>query len=195
MRTFFRSGWFVGVAVLLMACSELFGVEIAVIYLYLFFGLLIVLFCDDMLPITPMVVCGYMTFSAKNNPAKFPDSLFGQPEGQLALFYAVAVIVVVLAGRLISIQMRGEKRGVPKLLWGYLALGAAYLLSGLLSPYYDSKTVLMGFVQIAALCGFYFYFYFTVRWDNVRKAICRSSSPSSGRVCSPRSRECTSTPA
>ena len=58
MRTFFRSGWFVGVAVLLMACSELFGVEIAVIYLYLFFGLLIVLFCDDMLPITPMVVCG-----------------------------------------------------------------------------------------------------------------------------------------
>ena len=169
MRTFFRSGWFVGVAVLLMACSELFGVEIAVIYLYLFFGLLIVLFCDDMLPITPMVVCGYMTFSAKNNPAKFPDSLFGQPEGQLPLFSPVAVIVVVLAGRLISIQMRGEKRGVPKLLWGYLALGAAYLLSGLLSPYYDSKTVLMGFVQIAALCGFYFYFYFTVRWDNVPK--------------------------
>ncbi len=169
LRAFLRSGWFAALAVLLMACSELFGLEIPVIYLYLAFGLLIALVCDDMLPILPMVACGYMLFSAKNNVGKFPDSLFGSPEGQLALFFAVALVVVILVGRLVSMLMERGKRGVPKLLWGYVALGAAYLLSGLFSPYYDGRTVLMGFVQIASLCGFYFYFYYTVRWDNVPK--------------------------
>ena len=169
VRNFFRSGWFAALAVLLMACSELFGLEIFVIYAYLVFGLLIVLFADDMLGIVPMVCCGYMIFSAENNPGKFPDSLFGQPQGQLALFYAVAVIAVMLIGRLVSMLLEREKRGVPKLTVGFLLLGASYLLGGAFSPYYDGRTVLMGFVQIAALCGFYFYLYYTVRWDRVPK--------------------------
>ena len=169
VRNFFRSGWFAALAVLLMACSEIFGLEIFVIYAYLFFGLLIVLFADDMLGVVPMVCCGYMLFSAENNPGKFPDSLFGQPAGKLALYYAIAVIAVMLVGRLVSMLFDGEKRGVPKLTAGYALLGAAYLLGGAFSPYYDGRTVFMGFVQIAALCGFYFYFYFTVRWENVPK--------------------------
>lgn len=169
VRNFFRSGWFAALAALLMACSELFGLEIFVIYAYLAFGLLIVLFADDMLGIVPMVCCGYMIFSAENNPGKFPDSLFGQPQGQLALFYAVAVIAVMLIGRLVSMLLEREKRGVPKLTVGFLLLGASYLLGGAFSPYYDGRTVLMGFVQIAALCGFYFYLYYTVRWDRVPK--------------------------
>lgn len=169
VRNFFRSGWFAALAALLMACSELFGLEIFVIYAYLVFGLLIVLFADDMLGIVPMVCCGYMIFSAENNPGKFPDSLFGQPQGQLALFYAVAVIAVMLIGRLVSMLLEREKRGVPKLTVGFLLLGASYLLGGAFSPYYDGRTVLMGFVQIAALCGFYFYLYYTVRWDRVPK--------------------------
>ena len=169
VRNFFRSGWFAALAALLMACSEIFGLEIFVIYAYLVFGLLIVLFADDMLGIVPMVCCGYMIFSAENNPGKFPDSLFAQPQGQLALFYAVAVIAVMLIGRLVSMLLEREKRGVPKLTVGFLLLGASYLLGGAFSPYYDGRTVLMGFVQIAALCGFYFYLYYTVRWDRVPK--------------------------
>lgn len=169
VRNFFRSGWFAALAALLMACSEIFGLEIFVIYAYLVFGLLIVLFADDMLGIVPMVCCGYMIFSAENNPGKFPDSLFAQPQGQLALFYAVAVIAVMLIGRLVSMLLEREKRGVPKLTVGFLLLGVSYLLGGAFSPYYDGRTVLMGFVQIAALCGFYFYLYYTVRWDRVPK--------------------------
>ena len=150
VRNFFRSGWFAALAALLMACSELFGLEIFVIYAYLVFGLLIVLFADDMLGIVPMVCCGYMIFSAENNPGKFPDSLFGQPQGQLALFYEITATNYNFFG-------------------GFLLLGASYLLGGAFSPYYDGRTVLMGFVQIAALCGFYFYLYYTVRWDRVPK--------------------------
>lgn len=169
VRNFFRSGWFAAIATILMACSEIFGAELFVIYCYAFFGFLIFLFCDDMLGIVPMVCCGYMLFSSENNPGKFPDALFGQPHGQFALFYAIAVILVLLIGRLVSMLLEKEKRGAPKFTVGFLLLGAAYLLSGADSPYYDGRTVLMGFVQIAALCGFYFYFYFTVRWQNVPK--------------------------
>lgn len=167
VRNFFRSVWFAILAAVLMACSEIFGLEIFVIYCYAFFGLCVFLFCDDMLGIVPMVCCGYMLFSAKNNPGKYPDALFGQPHGQLALFYAIAVILVILIGRLVSMLLEKEKRGVPKFTVGFFLLGVAYLLSGAGSPYYDGRTVLMGFVQIASLCGFYFYFYYTIRWDKV----------------------------
>ena len=169
MRKFFRSAWFAAIAAVLMVCSEIVGLEIFVIYCYTFFGLCIVLLCDDMLGIVPMVCCGYMLFSAENNPGKFPDALFGRPQGQLALFYAIAVIGVLLIGRLISILLEREQRGVPKFTAGFVLLGIAYLLSGANSPYYDDRTVLMGFVQIASLCGFYFYFYYTIRWKNVPK--------------------------
>lgn len=169
-QNFFRSGWFAALAVVLMACSEIFGLEIFVIYCYAFFGLCIFLVCDDMLGIVPMVCCGYMLFSAKNNPGKYPDALFGQPQGQLALFYAIAVILVILIGRLISMLLEREKCGTPKFTVGFVLLGVAYLLSGAGSPFYDGRTVLMGFVQIASLCGFYFYFYYTIRWDKVPKA-------------------------
>ena len=169
IRQFFSSGWFAALVTVLMACSELFGLEIAVMSLYLFFGFAITLLCDDVLGVVPMVCCGYMLFSAENNPGKFPDALFSQPRGQFALFYIVAVICVLLLGRLVSMLLERKKRGVPKLTLGFAVLGAAYLLGGLLSPYYDGRTVLMGFVQIAALSGFYFYFYYTIRWENVKK--------------------------
>lgn len=167
LRAFLRSGWFIGVVVLLMACSELFSLELYVIYAYAVLGLVIVLLSEDTLPVVPMVVCGYMLFSAKNNPGMHPDALFSQPYAQVALIFAIAVIAVLLVGRLISKLMEGKKRGAPKLLAGFALLGAAYLLGGLFSPYYAGDSVFFGFVQIAALSGFYFYFYFTVDWDKV----------------------------
>ena len=160
LRAFLRSGWFIGVVVLLMACSELFSLELYVIYAYAVLGLVIVLLSEDTLPVVPMVVCGYMLFSAKNNPGMHPDALFSQPYAQVALIFAIAVIAVLLVGRLISKLMEGKKRGAPKLLAGFALLGAAYLLGGLFSPYYAGDSVFFGFVQIAALSGFYFYFYF-----------------------------------
>ena len=50
LRAFLRSGWFIGVVVLLMACSELFSLELYVIYAYAVLGLVIVLLSEDTLP-------------------------------------------------------------------------------------------------------------------------------------------------
>ncbi len=165
LRAFLRSGWFIGVIAVLMACSELFSLELYVICAYVVLGLLIVLVCEDTLPVVPMVVSGYMLFSSPNNPGMHPDGLFSNAYAQYTLVFAIAVIAVLLAGRLVSKLMERKKRGVPKLLVGFVLLGAAYLMGGLASPYYDGRSVFFGFVQIAALCGFYFYLYFTVDWE------------------------------
>ena len=167
LHAFLRSGWFIGIVALLMACSEIFSLELYVIYAYVVFGFVIVLVSEDTLPAVPMVVCGYMLFSSENNPGMHPDSLFSKPYAQFALGYAVAVLSVLLIGRLISKLLQGKRHGVPKLLAGFLLLGVAYLASGLFSAGFDGKSVFFGFVEIAALCGFYFYFYFTVDWDKV----------------------------
>ena len=168
LRAFFRSGWFVAAVVLLMACSEIFSLELFVIYAYVVLGFAAILVCEDTLPVVPMVVCGYMLFSAKNNPGMHPDGLFSKTYAQFALIYAIAILAVLLVGRLVSILLqRRTRRGAPKLLWGFVLLGAAYLLGGVASPHYAGDSVFFGFVQIAALSGFYFYFYFTIDWGKV----------------------------
>lgn len=167
LRAFLRSGWFIGIIVALMACSELFSLELYVIYAFVIFGLAIVLVSEDTLPLVPMVVCGYMLFSAKNNPGMHPDGLFSHAYAQYVLVFAILVIAVLLIGRLISKLAQRRKQGVPKLLVGFALLGIAYLLCGLFTEGFDARSVFFGFVQVAALSGFYFYFYFTIDWDKV----------------------------
>lgn len=167
LRAFLRSPWFIALVVLLMACSEIFSLELYVIGAYITLGLLIVLVSEDTLPIVPMVTCGYMLISSQNNIGFHPDSLLAQPYAQATILFAAVVIAVLLLGRLISKLMEKKKRGVPKLLTGFVLLGIAYLLGGLGTDGWDKESVLFGFVQIAALSGFYFYFYFTVDWEKV----------------------------
>lgn len=170
MREFFRSGWYAACIVFLMVCSELFALELAVIYCYFTFGVLVLLFCEDTLGIVPMICCGYMLFSARNNPGKFPDTaLFSQPYAQLQLFFIIAVVVVLLAGRLAGMLLEKGQRSLPRLTVGFAALGLAYVLGGIFSPFYSGRTAFFGFVQIASLCLFYFYLYFTLRWEKVPK--------------------------
>ena len=166
LRAFLRSRWFIALIALLMVCSELFSLELYVIGAYAVLGLAIVLVSEDTLPAVPMAVCGYMLMSAKNNIGFHPDSLLAQPYAQFTIGFCVAVLAVCFLGRLVSKLMERKKRGVPKFLSGFVLLGAAYLLGGLGSSFYDAASALFGVVQILALSGFYFYFYFTVDWEN-----------------------------
>lgn len=167
LRAFLRSNWFISLVVLLMVCSELFSLELYVICAYAVFALAIILISEDTLPAVPMAVCGYMLMSAKNNIGFHPDSLLAQPYAQFTIGFAVVILAVCFVGRLVSKLMERKKRGVPKFLSGFVLLGAAYLLGGLGSSFYDAQSVLFGAVQIAALSGLYFFFYFTIDWENV----------------------------
>ncbi len=157
---------YIGLVVALMVVSNVFGLELPVYYTYTFFCVLSVLFADDLFPVMPMVCCGYMTFSKKNNPASAEGTLFATRAGQVQLIAMIAVIVVVLMARFVyeACFVRREKK-MPRLTIGYVLLGIAYIFGGMLSPYYTKKTVIFGLVQIISISVFYFFFYYTVDWS------------------------------
>ena len=72
VRTFFRSPYYCALIAALMAVSELFALELPVYYIYLVLGTACILLCEDALGIMPIACCGYMTFSARNNPGFNP---------------------------------------------------------------------------------------------------------------------------
>lgn len=169
LRKFVRSPWYCALIAELMALSEIFSAELPVYYLYFTIGVICLLLCEDSLGIIPIVCCGYMTFSAPNNPGKFPEtSAFRQPEALFQLAVILAVAVILFLGRFLLSLWELPKKQVPKLAVGFAVLGAAYLLAGAFSGFYAFDTVLFGFVQIVSLSFFYFFFYYTVDWRTVK---------------------------
>ncbi len=180
LNAFFTSAYYPVLIAVLMVLSNLFSLELPVYYIYIFFVVLAALLAEDLLPVVPVLCCSYMTVSAPNNPADFSPvspsvvndgrdvSVFYKPEFQLQLAFLIIVAALVLIARLIfTLIVRPNKRA-PKLCIGFAVLGAAYLLGGAFSGFYAFDTVLFGFVQVAALCIFYFLFYYTVDWKKVK---------------------------
>ncbi len=177
-RAFLHSVWYTALIVLLMALANLFSLELPVYYIYLLLALSAVLLDDDLRALIPIVLCCYMTVSDGNNPATRPPkegvagytpSAFYDPAFMLQLWFVAIAIVAVMAVRLVTILLRGEKKKVPALALGFGALGLSYVLAGLFSGFYGFRTALFGFVEIAALCAPYFLFYYGVDWRTVRK--------------------------
>ena len=156
----------------LTLASNLFSWEIPVMYAFALIVMLAALFCDDMLCVIPLACCAYFTFSKVNNPLDNKHtSIFLSDAGKVNLFVAVAIIAAFAIGRLVfDIITHKERRKLPKLIWGFVALGVAYILGGLFSSYYDFDTVLFGLTQILAISFSYFYFYFTVDFKKVDKS-------------------------
>lgn len=160
-----------------MVCANLFALELPVFYIYLLLGFAAILFDDDLKPVAPIALCSYLTLSPRNNPAVhslinthgWEPSVFYNPAFVVQLCFILAVAVVLIVGRLVTLFLRGGKKKVPKLAIGFAALGLSYLLAGLFSKYYSFRSVVFGFTQIASLCGLYFLFYYGIEWANVKK--------------------------
>lgn len=170
LNGFFRSGYYVALVTFLMVLSEVFALEIAVYYIYVVFAVLSVLFAEDALPLAAPIACCYMTFAAKNNPKYCPTtSIFATPAGYAQLWVCIALGAGALLSRLGYSLAKKPARSVPKLTTGFVALGIFYILGGLGSPFYRWETAFFGFIQVASVCAFYFYFYYTVNWEHVKK--------------------------
>lgn len=152
--------------------SNLFSLEIAVLYGYLSIVIIAILFSDDLLCLLPIACCSYYTFSRQNNPLSHDKtSVFLEKTAITNLIIIVSITAVFAISRLVfDIITKEEKRKFPRLTWGFLALGLSYVLGGLLSKYYDGKTAFFGLVQILSLSFCYFYFYFTIDFKKVNKS-------------------------
>lgn len=167
---FLHSVYFIALIVGLMVCSNLFGWELPVFYLYLLLGILIVLFDNDLKGLIPIVLCCYMTISYENNPAmNVGTSRFYDPAFLTQIVVIASAAVVLIVARLITVIRRSEKKPLPKLVFGFGALGLAMVLGGLFSPYYSLKTVCFGLVVLASLCALYFIFYYGVNYRSLDK--------------------------
>ena len=170
LRSFLHSVWYIVFVALLMVCSNVFSLEVPVFFAFLVLGLLVVLFDDDLKGVIPVCCCAYMSTSYANNPSfNVGSSVFYDPAFKLQLIFIIVVAVIALGGRLITLIVNGEKKKkMPRLTIGFLALGAALVLGGLFSSYYDLRTAFFGFVILASLCGLYFLFYYGVKWKETK---------------------------
>ena len=168
INSYLYSPWYVATIVFLMVCSNLLSLEFFVMWCYIAFVVAIVLFADDCFPIVPMFCCGYMLFSAGNNPASdYGKNDFSSPQAiaQLVIICVLAVVSIVVRFVFeLSVKKRNNKK-YPILTTGYIVLGVVYVLSGIFSHYDYLRTVIFALVQIVSLCVTYYFFFYTVDWS------------------------------
>ena len=158
----------------LTVISNWFSLELPVYYSFAAFVLLATLLCDDLRCLIPMACCFYYPFSRANGSAQAasnPNSIFTNLNAQIQLGAIIVFIAIALITRLVfDLVTKPERRRLPKLTWGFIAVGIGYVLGGLCSPYFALNTVLYGFAQIFSLCFAYLFFYFTVDFKNIDKS-------------------------
>lgn len=169
LRGFFRSAAYPAFLAAMMTFSELFSLEAFVFWIFFALGALATLFGEDALPVAPLFCCYYMSVSGANNVGKHETTIFSDPSFALQMIMISVLAALLLGGRLAVRLIFHPVRKKPSLVYGFLALGAAYALGGAFSGYYGIRTAFFGFVQILSLCGVYFYFYYTVDWTRARK--------------------------
>ena len=139
IQTFLNSKYSMFLIAVLALISNIFSLEIAVLYIYLGIVITAILFCEDLLSLIPVACCSYYTFSRQNNPLSHDKtSVFLESAAKTNLFIIIGITTVFAISRLVfEIVTKEEKRKLPKLTWGFVALGLAYVIGGIFSGYYD----------------------------------------------------------
>ena len=167
----FLASYYSMLFVLIITClSNLFSLEIFALYGYMLIILLSCLFGKDMLATIPVAFCGYICFSRQNNPASFIDqSIFLSSTGVTHLIIASGVSLIAFLTRLIFdlITLRGTFKK-PKLTWGLLAIAITFIFGGIFTDEFGLHSIAVGAIEALSFCFVYFYFYYTVKWENVK---------------------------
>ena len=148
------------------------------LYAYMLVGALmlyVAVFGKDYSPVLALAIFCYILPSRLNNPGMYEGSVFFMKNGGLAIVIAG---FIVLAAAIVRFSLDGEIgfrrmfRTKRALLWGMLALGAAYLLAGVGSKGYAAlagKNLGFGLIQFVAVFFCYFVLGFAVKWKEIDK--------------------------
>lgn len=175
VERFVYSKAFICLIAVIAASGNLFSVELAAYTVYIGLAVSISLFGRDLLPLVPIVIFAYITPSAANNPGRNGASVFYPANGGaylicLAFLFAAALVIRLCADP----ELGGMKflRTKRKLLPGMLALGAAYMLSGIGSRGYADhgvKNVFFGLIQFLGVFLLYFLLTGGVKWEKASR--------------------------
>ena len=154
--------------------SFAFALELLLYSLVILYALYLCLFGEDFFPLIPAFFFCYVSPAPSNNPARAEGSIFNGAMGIIVLgFAAIAVVSILL--RIAFDENMGFKRLFTqkrRLTWGFLALGAAYLLSGIGNFNYTQvvwKNLFFAALQFLALFLLYFLFTGTTDWKKKDK--------------------------
>ena len=160
---------FVVAALALMA--NVWALELPVYTLYVLMAVCIFAFCRDLLPIAPLVICGYIAPSIANNPGRNPASVFYPEHGGIFLMALAGVLILSLILRLSLDRAYGFRKlfaSKRQLLWGMLAIGVSYLLSGIGAEGYlplAGKNIFFGLLQFLSISLLYLILTGAVAWE------------------------------
>lgn len=169
INAFLTSPYYIIVVILLSGIANVAELELVMYTLVALAGAYICLLGQDLLPVMPLLICGYVIPGRGNNPGRETDSIFYGAKG----VYIGVLGAIIVASLLIHI-IRERKRFLqvkPKLLWGFLALCGVYLLSGIGSPNYGQfalRNIFHACLQVVAIFVPYLLFTVFVDWDKVR---------------------------
>lgn len=170
LNMFLATPQYVALIMVLTLCSNILGMELPVYTVFTALMVYICLFGRDLLPIMPIVIAGYISPSAANNPGRNSDSVFSGAGGVYiaVLGVCMALAVVIYVVRHIKTYLRKKYKLLP----GMLLLWAAYMLSGIGIPGYwesFSRNLLFAFLQGASICLIYVLFSGGVDWSKATR--------------------------
>ncbi len=175
INAFLRRPGYIILLAAITALSSIFALDLVSYSLVVIAAVYVMLLGEDLLPIMPMVMLCYIMPSLGNNPGRNPDSIFYPQNGGYFLIFLAVVLVVALIFRLATDKEIGGKAfftAKRSLLWGMIALGVAYLLSGIgLSNYKEiaGKNLVFATIQFISIIVLYYIFAGAVKWERVPK--------------------------
>ena len=148
--------------------TSVFGLELVYYTFACLLSAVILLFCKSILPLATIFSCFYFSPSVRNNPGIHSESIFFPEHGLYYIVFLILLLVVLFVYRLVSDLRRGVLHfRLPGLSKGFLFLGISFLAGGIGYQDYTAKTLLFGFLEIASLCLFYFFFALCLDWKSV----------------------------
>lgn len=153
---------------------HIFSLELLYYSLICLYATLILMFADNFLPIMPLFIFCYLTPTEKNNPGIFQSSIFYGSTGISILIMLSPVIVTAMLRICLDKNIGIKKLFLKKrsLTIGFLALGIAYILSGIGRPNYFEifqNNLISSLIQFVSIFFLYFLFSATVDWEKSPK--------------------------
>lgn len=165
-----KSVYFIAFYALITLLSSVFSWELAYYTVSLIIAVFILIFCKDISPIITVTAFIYFSPSVGNNPGRNPDSIYYPENGLIYIIILIVLFLAVFFIRIISDVLNDrEKLGLPKLTFGFVALGTAYFLGGIGYEEYTFETLLFALLQIASLSLLYFLFVCVLDWKEIKK--------------------------
>ncbi len=177
INAFLNSKAFIILVFAIVLVANIFALELIAYGVFTAIAVFVSVFGKDYLCYTPMIVGCYITPNFKNNPGRFGNSIFSFATGGGAILIMAGVIILALIYRLIADKEMGARmfKTKRKLLWGMLALGVAYVLSGVGLKGYTTvafKNIRFGLIQFFAIFVPYILLSGGIKWEDVDKRYC-----------------------